>query len=229
MRSHAKLLQKEVNSLLAEINFNIFENIILPKRSTLVLGIQIKRRMLLYIGQALRKMDRQFKLALWKTGHQIRPVQWKTDQLKETFITLDSLKLWRPMRTFWKAYQVFFSMAQVPSVLDFPMLRYEQISENCSEDQQSSWDRMLGPCKTVPIYKVSWCMLHMAGKLFESTFTPNKWFIIWRLCWSLRGFGASLPIAWSHPTFVGIKLVILLFAASYIWFVTYCREDRATL
>jgi hypothetical protein len=63
MRSRAKLLQKEVNSLLAEINFNIFENIILPKRSTLVLGIQMKRRMLLYIGQALRKMDRQFKLA----------------------------------------------------------------------------------------------------------------------------------------------------------------------
>lgn len=35
-RSHAKLLQKEVNSLLAEINFNIHENIILPKCSTLV-------------------------------------------------------------------------------------------------------------------------------------------------------------------------------------------------
>ena len=35
-RSRAKLLQKEVNSLLAEINFNIHENIILPKCSTLV-------------------------------------------------------------------------------------------------------------------------------------------------------------------------------------------------
>jgi hypothetical protein len=34
-RSRAKLLQKEVNSLLAEINFNIHENIILPKYSTL--------------------------------------------------------------------------------------------------------------------------------------------------------------------------------------------------
>ena len=34
--SHAKLLQKEVNSLLAEINFDIFENVILPKCSTLV-------------------------------------------------------------------------------------------------------------------------------------------------------------------------------------------------
>ena len=26
---------------------------------------------------------------------------------------------------------------------------------------------------------------------------------------NLRGFGASLPIAWSHPTLAGIKLVIL--------------------
>ena len=36
MRSHANLLQKEVDSLLAEIKFNIHENIILPKCSTLV-------------------------------------------------------------------------------------------------------------------------------------------------------------------------------------------------
>ena len=35
-RSRAKLLQKEVNSLLAEINFDIFENVILPKHSILV-------------------------------------------------------------------------------------------------------------------------------------------------------------------------------------------------
>ena len=33
---------------------------------------------------------------------------------------------------------------------------------------------------------------------------------------SLRGFGASLPIAWSHPTLAGIKLVTPLFAASYL-------------
>jgi hypothetical protein len=35
-RSHAKKLQQEVNSLEAEINFNISENVILPKCSTLV-------------------------------------------------------------------------------------------------------------------------------------------------------------------------------------------------
>jgi hypothetical protein len=35
-RSCAKKLQQEVNSLLAEINFNISENVILPKCSTLV-------------------------------------------------------------------------------------------------------------------------------------------------------------------------------------------------
>jgi hypothetical protein len=36
-RSRAKLFQKEVNSFLAETNFNIHENIILPKNSTLIL------------------------------------------------------------------------------------------------------------------------------------------------------------------------------------------------
>jgi hypothetical protein len=36
IRSRAKKLQQEVNSLLAEINFNIYENFILPKCSTLV-------------------------------------------------------------------------------------------------------------------------------------------------------------------------------------------------
>jgi hypothetical protein len=37
MRHHAKLLQKEVNSLLAEINFDIHENVILPKCSTFIM------------------------------------------------------------------------------------------------------------------------------------------------------------------------------------------------
>ena len=34
--SHAKLLQNEVNSPLAKINFNVHENIVLPKCSTLI-------------------------------------------------------------------------------------------------------------------------------------------------------------------------------------------------
>ena len=36
-RNRAKILQKEVNSLLSETNFNIFEDVILPKCSTLIL------------------------------------------------------------------------------------------------------------------------------------------------------------------------------------------------
>ena len=34
-------------------------------------------------------------------------------------------------------------MAQVPSILDFPVLRYKKSSEDWSEGQQSSQDRML--------------------------------------------------------------------------------------
>jgi hypothetical protein len=43
-----------------------------------------------------------------------------------------------------------------------------------------------------------------------------------------HGFGVSLPVAWSHPTLAGIKLVIpaIFFQLSFVR--TYCREDRAT-
>jgi hypothetical protein len=40
-RSRAKKPQQEVNSLLAEINFKIYENVILPKSSTLVVLMYI--------------------------------------------------------------------------------------------------------------------------------------------------------------------------------------------
>jgi hypothetical protein len=43
-RSCVKKLQLEVNSLLAEINFNISENVILPKCSTLVVLMYICER-----------------------------------------------------------------------------------------------------------------------------------------------------------------------------------------
>jgi hypothetical protein len=94
-RSHAKVLQKEVNSLLAEINYNIHENTILPKCSTLVV---------------LRYTNKEDDVALRRTstvknGPSVHTSTVKMDQLKEIFINLDSLKLWRSMRTFWKAYQ----------------------------------------------------------------------------------------------------------------------------
>jgi hypothetical protein len=43
--------------------------------------------------------------------------------------------------------------------------------------------------------------------------------IVRRSSRSLPGFGASLPIAWSHPTLAGIKLVIRCFTASYLCYL----------
>jgi hypothetical protein len=40
------------------------------------------------------------------------------------------------MRTFWKAYQVYFPMVPVTSTLEFPILRYVHISEDYSKGQQ---------------------------------------------------------------------------------------------
>jgi hypothetical protein len=55
-RSRAKKLQHEVNFLLAEINFNISENVILPKCSTLVvLGYICERVVQLYMERKQRR------------------------------------------------------------------------------------------------------------------------------------------------------------------------------
>ena len=40
--------------------------------------------------------------------------------------------------------------------------------------------------------------------------------VVQRSSRSLRGFGASLPVAWSHPTLAGIKLVILRYSQQVI-------------
>jgi len=85
------------------------------------------------------------------------------------------------MRTFLKAHQVSFPMPQVSSHLGFAIKSYAWISQDCSEGQQSvmteCWNKL--PCKTEPIYNVSWCMAYSVGKLLESSFTPKKWFVIW--------------------------------------------------
>ena len=41
----------------------------------------------------------------------------RTNHSKEHVITFDSRKLWRWMRTFWKAYEVYISMQEVPYIL----------------------------------------------------------------------------------------------------------------
>jgi hypothetical protein len=57
-RSRAKKLQQEVNSLLAEINFNISENVIVPKCSTLVVLRYIcERGGAAYMEEAKKKIQ----------------------------------------------------------------------------------------------------------------------------------------------------------------------------
>jgi len=90
-------------------------------------------------------------------------------------------KLWRPMKTCWKACRVYFPMNLVATSLDTPYYLQTRISTDFSEGQQSVvtefWYNL--PCKTVPIINVSWCMAYIAGKLLEFSFTPKKRFVIW--------------------------------------------------
>ena len=57
---------------------------------------------------------------------------------------------------------------------------YGRIIEDCSEGQESArgFTLLNFPCKTVPIYNVSLCMLHIPGKSVKFSFTPNKWLIV---------------------------------------------------
>ena len=45
-----------------------------------------------------------------KNGPADRTATVKNGPAERTIITLDSLRLWRPIRTFWKAYQAYFPM-----------------------------------------------------------------------------------------------------------------------
>ena len=106
------------------------------------------------------------------------PVEVKNGPVQRIFITFYSQKLWRSMSTCWKAWRVYFPMSLVATSLDTPYCLQTRISTDCSEGQQSvvteCW--YILPCKTVPIYNVSWCMAYIAGKLLESSFTPKKRF-----------------------------------------------------
>ena len=77
--------------------------------------------------------------------------------------------------------RVYFPLNVVPTSLDTPYCLQTRISTYCSEGQQSVvteyWYNL--PSKPVPIYNVSCWLGYIAGKLFESSFTLKKRFIIW--------------------------------------------------
>ena len=83
--------------------------------------------------------------------------------LKETLITLVSRKIWRPMSTRWKDYEVYFPTQQVSRHFDLPIRIYDRIIEDCSECQESARGFILlnFPYKTVAFYIVSWRMPHV--------------------------------------------------------------------
>jgi hypothetical protein len=88
-RSRAKKLQQKVNFLLAEINFNIFENVILPKCSTLVVLRYICERG----GAAIHVEETKKKKQVDQFGPRInqqRSVRSSSDLHNDLIITLKS-------------------------------------------------------------------------------------------------------------------------------------------
>ena len=103
-RSRAKKLREQVNSFLSIYNFHTSENVILPKCSTLVV-----------LRNIFEKKKEREKYRAWRFGHP-KLMPWMFGHKKEAVITLNSVKLWRPTRTFWKALQVHFPMPQFPLI-----------------------------------------------------------------------------------------------------------------
>jgi hypothetical protein len=95
-RSRAKKLQQEVNSLLAEINFNISENVILPKcLHWLYLGIYVREVVQLYMERKQRirnkwiSSDKEDLASLVRTSSD-RSVRTCSDLHNDLIITLKS-------------------------------------------------------------------------------------------------------------------------------------------
>jgi hypothetical protein len=57
------------------------------------------------------------------------------------------------MRTFWKAYQVYFPMVPFSSILEFQVMRYVQISKYCSEGQQVFPGQNVGETSYAKLYQ----------------------------------------------------------------------------
>ena len=117
-----------------------------------------------------------------RSDRQIGPIQfgppvWTTKRNTHNSRFLKDLKAHEYR---WKSYEVYFPTQQVSHHFDFPIRIYGRIIEDWSEGQESAQGFILldFPYKTVPIYNVSWCILHMPGKLMKSSFTPNKRLIV---------------------------------------------------
>ena len=84
--SRAKKLQQEVHALLCEIHFNINENYILPKCSTLIVLRYIEAEK---DESTLKNEPMQVPEDTTKRTRESKTDQWKsrTDQCKEIFIT----------------------------------------------------------------------------------------------------------------------------------------------
>ena len=175
-----------MNSLLSETNFNIFENVILPKCSTLIILRHVHKE---YWN--IKQSGNQLTSTSSDRSEPVR-IAWseqpdRTSQFGPPVRTTkrNTHNSWFPKALkvheySWKAYEVYFLTQQVSRHFDFPIRIYDRIIEDCSECQESARGFILlnFPYKTVAFYIVSWRMPHKHGKLIKSSFTPNKRLIV---------------------------------------------------
>jgi hypothetical protein len=131
-RHKSRNYKNKVNLFLIHFNSNTSQNVILPKCSTLIV--------LRYTHRKEDESDHEDRTSMVKNG----PVDWaatvkigpaKLDcYVKNGPAQRNLHKFWFPkatkvLRTFWKAYQVYFPMQQTPPHLDVTTKSYAQISQ----------------------------------------------------------------------------------------------------
>ena len=171
-RSRAKKLQQEVHALLCEIRFNINKNYILPKCCTLIV--------LWYIEEEKDELDLKNGPVHVPAEVKNGPVEVKNGPVQRN---LHKVLLTKAMIVHEHLLESLTSLLSNESSGDQFGYTYglqTRISIDSSEGQQSvvteCWYNL--PSKTVPIYNVSCWFAYIAGKPFESSFTPKKRFII---------------------------------------------------
>ena len=131
-RCSAKRKQEQVNLFQTKLEIEIFKDVILSYIFYLYLDKVYTRR-----SYCCTKREKIVLHRSWtntpSSWQQKRRVQCRNGPVQAIFITFDFQMIWRPIRTFWKAHQVFFPMPQVSSHLDITIKSYVWISQDCWE------------------------------------------------------------------------------------------------
>ena len=186
MRNRAKILRKEVNSLLSEINFNIFENVILPKCSMLILLKHVYKEdwNIKQLGNLFTSTTSDQSEPVWtarseqpdRTSQFGPPVRTTKINTHNSWFPKDLKAHEYPLESLWSLLSnpTSFTSFRLPNQdlwsNHWRLLRMSRVCPRIYLAQIPVHDCTILQCFMVHA--------HMPGKIIKSSFTPNKRLII---------------------------------------------------